>query len=185
MKIAKCHLKSISPYSQSRRLPEKTDKKQSYDDWENEVWRQRMHVNDEGRVFVPPMCFKRSLETAARFLREKIPGKGNSEYAKHFKAGVLVVEGLVLPIRREDAQFERLPLSSSGKPGGMDVFKNMPVIPQWEGDVDFHVLDDTITKDVFERTLKEAGSFIGLGRFRPEKGGYYGRYEVVSITWKE
>ena len=32
--------------------------------------------------------------------------------------------------------------------------------------------------------LKEAGQFIGLGRFRPRKNGYYGRFEIVSIAWE-
>jgi len=60
----------------------------------------------------------------------------------------------------------------------------MPVIPNWNGDVEYYVLDETITPDVFEKHLQEAGNFIGIGRFRPENGGFYGRYKVNKISWK-
>jgi hypothetical protein len=143
-----------------------------------------MHVNEDGLVFIPPMAFKRSLESAAKFLRMRIEGKGTSEYGKHFVAGVLVPEGLVLPIKAEHVKCERLFLSSRGRQGHQDVEKLMPVIPEWKGEVSYYVLDETITKEVFLKHLQEAGNFIGIGRFRPQNGGFYGRYQVNDITWK-
>lgn len=183
MKVATASLESLSPYSQSRRLPEKPQK-QGWDEYEKENWKKRLHVAADGHIFIPPICFKRSIETAARFLKERIEGKGKAEYGKHFKAGVIVQEALVLPITTETVEFEILDLSPNGKPGGMGVFRWMPKIPEWSGDVTYYVLDDTIGKEVFERHLNEAGSFIGIGRFRPENGGFYGRYKVVKVRWQ-
>lgn len=185
MKIATAKLESLSPYSQSQRLRTPRDDKEPWDHYEDRVWQERMHVNDDGFVYIPPMCFKRSLETAAKFLRMRIPGKDRSEYGKHFLAGIIVSEGLVLPVKAKDADSEWLPLSGSGKKGGMDVNKRMPLFPEWSGEVTFYVLDDTITPDVFEKHLNEAGNFIGIGRFRPEKGGFYGRYKVLGVKWTE
>jgi hypothetical protein len=31
--------------------------------------------------------------------------------------------------------------------------------------------------------LEEAGKFIGLGRFRPQNGGFYGRFAVAKVVW--
>lgn len=183
MKTATAHLVSISPYSQSRRISPRAGK-ETYDAYEARCWRERLHVNSKGFVFIPPMSFKRSLETAAKFLRMRIPGKDKSEYGKHFMAGIIVVDGLELPIKAEACKFEDLLLSARGKKGEMDVSKRMPFIPEWEGLVTYHIVDDTITEEVFEKHLKEAGNFIGLGRFRPEKGGFYGRYQVKEITWE-
>ena len=39
--------------------------------------------------------------------------------------------------------------------------------------------------DVFEDHLKEAGNFIGVGRFRPRMNGFYGRFKVDKIDWSE
>jgi len=47
--------------------------------------------------------------------------------------------------------------------------------------VTFYILDEIITKEVFERTLTMAGQFIGIGRFRPQNNGFYGRFEVVMV----
>lgn len=75
---------------------------------------------------------------------------------------------------------------SDGKAGGGSrVKKKFPVIREWSGEVTFYILDDTITEDVFEAHLKEAGNFIGIGRFRPENGGFYGRYSIDKIVWSD
>ncbi len=187
MKIATATLESLSPYSQSRQHDTPKKEKESHADYEERTWRNRLHVSSEsGNVFIPPMAFKFSLETAARFLRLKIPGKGNSEYGKHFSAGVLVVEGLDLGVKPEDVPGEWLNLNANGKRGsGTRVRRCMPYVARWTGQVAYMILDDTIPKDVFETVLKESGNFIGIGRFRPENSGYYGRYKVNEIAWSE
>jgi hypothetical protein len=40
-----------------------------------------------------------------------------------------------------------------------------------------------VPTEIFERCLKEAGNLIGVGRFRPQNGGYFGRFTVKSIKW--
>lgn len=185
MKIAVARLRGIAPYSQSRYhdTPPLNDKERP-DDREMRTWANRMHVNDEGYVFIPPMCFKKAVETAARFLGMQIKGRGKATYTKHFKAGILVTEGLVLPVKKEEVPGEVFFVPADGKKGNR-VKRKFPVIQEWSGDVTFYILDDTITEDVFEAHLKEAGNFIGIGRFRPENGGFYGRFAVDRIAWSE
>lgn len=186
MKIAIAHLKSVSPYSQSRYHDTPKLDKERPDDYEMRTWAERLSVTDDGRVFIPPMAFKKSLETAARFLGMQIKGRGKSTYTKHFKAGVLVTDALVLPIRKQDVPGEVFFVPSDGKAGGGSrVKRKFPVIREWEGDVTFYILDETITEDVFAAHLREAGNFIGIGRFRPENGGFYGRYSVTGISWAD
>jgi hypothetical protein len=183
MKVATVSLESLSPYSQSRRIMTPRNEKETYEAYEHRTWRERVHIDDDGNAFIPPMAFKRALDGAAKFLRLRIEGKGKSEYGKHFKAGVLVTEGLRLGVAGDAVEYEDLPLSAQGKPGEANVIKRMPVFRKWKGDVQFYVLDETITEPVFERHLVEAGNFIGIGRFRPMNGGYYGRFKVNGIVW--
>lgn len=186
MKIVVATLKSVSPYSQSRYHDTPHLEKESHNDYEVRTWRERLNYTSDGRVFIPAMAFKKALDSAASFLSMKIKGRKNQTYTKHFKAGVLVTEGLVLPHLKDEVPGETLFVPSDGKSGGGSrVKKTFPVIQQWEGDVTFYILDDTITEEVFEQHLREAGNFIGLGRFRPEKGGFYGRFTVEKITWSE
>ena len=185
MRTAIASLKSVSPYSQSRGHVTQHLDKEAGDDYERRTWRERLHADKDGNVFIPPMAFKNSLSEAAKFLSIQIKGRGKATYTKHFEAGVLVMEPLRLPVKKADVQGEWLFLPSDGKRGGgKRVWKCYPVIPEWSGNVTFHVLDETITPPVFEEHLRQCGQFIGLGRFRPRNNGFYGRFEVSKVTWK-
>jgi len=145
----------------------------------------RCHYNDEGYIYIPPMSFKNCLSEAAKYKSIQIPGKGKSTYTKHFEAGVLVVSPLVLPITKDTLSHEWLHVPSDGRRGGTTrVEKCFPLIPKWEGEVEFLVVDDTITEEVFTEHLNDAGSYIGVGRFRPRNNGFYGRFSVESVVWR-
>lgn len=185
MKTATVRLESVSPYSQSRYHGEEKLNKETSVDYERRTWRSRLHVNDGGHVFIPPMAFKNCLAEAAKFMSRQIPGKGKSTYTKHFEAGLLVTDPVDLGIKAADVQGEWLFVPSDGVRGsGKRVEKCFPVIHEWSGDVTFHVLDDTITEDIFNQHLSEAGNFIGIGRFRPRNNGFYGRFAVRAVTWQ-
>lgn len=190
MKTVDVTLKSTSPYSQSRAHNVPKESKESADDHERRTWRNRLHVDAEGRVFIPPMALKGCLAEAAKFTGKQIPGRGKSTYTKHFEAGILVQDGPVLhgtdgkPILAEAVDGKWFFLNADGVRGsGKRVWKCQPDIPEWTATARFYVIDDTITEAVFEETLAEAGNFIGIGRFRPRNGGYYGRFQPTEIAW--
>lgn len=185
MKTAICKLKSMSPYSQSKYIQEKKTKNETHADFEKRSWKQRCHWTDDGRVYIPPMSFKNCLSEAAKYKSIQIPGKGKSTYTKHFEAGVLVVDPVQLSVTEDKLQHEWLHVPSDGRRGGTTrVEKCFPLIPSWAGTVEFLVLDELITKEVFCEHLDDAGSFIGIGRFRPRNNGFYGRFSVESVDWK-
>jgi hypothetical protein len=178
-------IKSLSPYSPSRYHGIPRDNKETPGDHEARTWRERCHYTNGGGIFVPPMAFKGCLADGAKFKSVQIPGKGKATYTKHFKSGVLVTDGLPLNANKETVEGEWLFLNADGIRGsGKRVMKCYPKVEEWGGDVTFHILDDAITKDVFAEHIEESGSFIGIGRFRPQNGGYYGRFEVAGIKWE-
>lgn len=188
MKIARVHLRNAnnSPMSWSRFHNTPKLERESHDDHEKRTWNQRFHKTADGRVMIPPTAFKNCLDGAAKYLGLKIPGKGNSTYTKHFVAGVLVVEPLILDVQAESLPGDWVFVPANGVKGdGKRVTKCFPMLYEWEGTVEFHIYDDTVTRSVFERVLENAGQFIGLGRFRPQNGGYYGRFDILDIDWIE
>jgi len=190
MKIAIATLKSEAPYSQSRcydREVPKLDKgkelPQAYDD---RTWRHRMHVTTSGHVEIPPMAFANCVKQACKRLRLKVPGKNGSEWTKYFEAGIMVTEALVLKVKAADVKGETLFVPSNGVRGnGKRVWRTFPRIDEWAGRVRFFVLDDQITPEVFVPVLESAGALVGIGRFRPENCGFYGRFSVASVDWLE
>ena len=181
MKVVNVKLKSASAYSQSKFYETEKEDKELFRDYEARTWRERLHVDEKGYVFIPPIQFKNCLSEAAKYLSIQIPGKGKATYTKHFEAGILITEPVVLSIKKDDVPGEWYHVPSDGKRGGgKRVLKCFPVINEWSGNLMVYILDDTITEDVLIYHLKEAGKFIGIGRFRPRNNGFYGRFTVVE-----
>jgi len=182
---ATCSIKSLSPISFSKHYEVDKLDKESANDYEKRTWRERCHYDKDGMVFVPPMAFKWALADAGKFLGEKIQGRRGATFTKHFESGVLVLDGLPLGVKKDEIECEQLFVPSDGKHGsGSRVTKYFPIVYKWAGVVTYHIIDSTITKDVFLRHLKESGNFIGLLRFRPRRGGVYGRFSVEDFEWQ-
>ena len=76
MKICTVNLKSVSPYSQSRAHEEPTLNKETAEAKDLRTWREKMHADEEGNVFIPCMSFKQALDKTAKNLGMQIPGRG-------------------------------------------------------------------------------------------------------------
>jgi hypothetical protein len=132
------------------------------------------------------MSIKNCLSLAAKRLGMKVVGKGQKTYGGYFASGILVVDPVMLEIKKDDVVGEKLFLPADGKPGsGSRVTKIYPRIEHWKGTANVLILDQIITEKVFAKHLEEAGKYIGLGRFRPERGGFYGRFKVAGIAFEE
>ena len=176
-----------SPYSQSLAVREEKRKGETDDDREKRTWRRRIHADENDDVFIPPTAIKNALYEIAKYLSESRPGKGKLTYTKHFEAGLAVLEPAYLGIKKDDVAGQDLFLSAKGirgAKGGARVWRTYPVIPPgWRATVRIDLIDDVLiaNPDIVQRYLEEAGRLIGVGRFRPSNGGYYGRFTVESF----
>jgi len=189
-------LESASPYSQGkhysvRAVPKK--EKESNADYEVRTWMNRGHYtgdesepDDKRHIYIPEMAFKNCIAEAAKYLSITIPGKGKATYTKHFEAGIIVSRTIILPETLATVQGGWQFIPSDGvRGGGKCVEKCFPVIQKWSGEVEFLVLDQTITEDIFQHILREAGRYIGIGVWRPRRNGLFGRFNVTSLDWVE
>jgi len=186
MRKAICKIVSASAYSQGRYHNTPKNNKELAADYEKRTWREKVHTDNKGHVIIPPMAFSNCIKEAATYLSISIPGKGKSKYTKNFQSSILVFNPMVLDITKEQVIPEWVLVPSDGKRGGTTrVEKCFPLIKEWKGEVIFYIFDDIITKEIFEKVLKEAGNIIGIGRFRPKNWGFYGRFKVENIKWEE
>jgi hypothetical protein len=190
MKSAIAHLAGTAPYSQSRyyseiEVPKEDNGKESSEAYERRTWRNRLHRTPDGLVQIPGQAFANSVKQAAKHLRIRVPGKGQSEYTKHFEAGIMVPDNLILPVKADEVPYDELFVPSNGVRGsGKRVTKLFPRIDEWEGEVLFYIFDDVIPEHIFRQVLVASGQLVGIGRFRPQSWGYYGRFIVKELEWR-
>lgn len=186
MKIATVKITGISPLAQGKFVGVPKKEKELPKDFEARTWRHKMHFGTDGQVFIPNFALKNCLSEAAKFMSIQIPGKGKSTYTKHFEAGVMVNDSLMIGVNQEDVDSQLMFVPSDGIRGSNKrVEKYFPVIPAWGGTGTFYILDEIITEDVFLKHIDQAGKFIGLGSFRPRNNGYFGRFNVELLNWAE
>lgn len=192
MRMCKAYLESIpgSPYSQSAQHDTPMLDRESHDDYDARTWRDKCTVNASGQICIPSMALKQTLDTAAYKLGEKVPNRKGATYKNFFASGffcngdVPIANGKAL--KKDDAVMKMINANADGIRGsGKRVKRRFPEFPVWTGVAEFTIADDIITPEVFERHLKSAGVIVGIGRFRPEKGGTYGRFRVTKIEWHD
>lgn len=185
-------LEGLSPYSQGRMFQSVKRDKEDHGEFDERCWRERAHFDDDGHVAIPSTSLYLALLQTAKFRGDKF--KGNKTYADRFAFGLMAADDLVKiepRVTEDDLQSERLNVPSDGKPAyeARGQSKRVPrrfprIAPGWTATFTFYVLDEAITDDVFMRHLKDAGMFVGIGRWRPACRGRYGRFRVVSVEWK-
>lgn len=133
---------------------------------------------EDGALGFPAAAFKKAVVSAA---------KGR-------KVGKLGLPGIVLASVFETTEYLPLIDPASGDPlhdyvidirgarpqkQGM-VRRARPRIDAWACDVELEYDEEMITDDLVRELLERAGRNIGIGNFRPEKSGRYGRFEVAA-----
>lgn len=118
MKQAIVKLKSVSTYGQSKFHQTPKLNKELSSDYEDRTWRERTHVDEKGFLFIPGTQFANSLREASKYLSISVPGKGKSTYTKHFESGIMVLDNIPLPIKKEDVQKVTVFVPSDGRVGG-------------------------------------------------------------------
>lgn len=166
---------------------EKLDK-EKHDEYEKRTWREKLHYDTDGNVFIPQFALKNMISASAAYLGKKIEGKGRHTYTKHFEGGIIVPEnsyiinGTSEMVQKDNVHGDWRMVPSDGKKGGTTrVEKCFPQIHPWKIEAKFVIIDNIITPEIFAEHLIEAGWYIGLMSFRPRNGGINGRFVVDSI----
>lgn len=188
MRDVTIQIESITAYSSSKHFDEDFQKGEKPDEHDRRRWREKAHVDDEGRVFIPGVSFKMALDEAAGKKNEKIKGKGNQTYTGLFRSGVSAMGDVYLGVRIDDLKAISLYVSSTGERaggGGKRVTRWFPFVPSWKGTLEMRVFDDSIPETVFEKFFADAGIVAGVGRGRPSTGCPVGngRFKPVSFSW--
>lgn len=182
--VATCTVESLTPYSQSRKHDLPRLEGESAEDYNHRTWRSQQLV-ENGTVHIPAFGLHQAFVSAARYGKKQIPGQGKATWTKKFEAGIAFFSNVDIGINPETVDYIDIYANADGMRGsGKRVMRRFPIIPKWSATFDVHILDPIITEDIFSGIVEQAGMFIGIGRYRPEKGGTNGRFALSNIVWQ-
>jgi hypothetical protein len=125
-------------------------------------------------LFQPAEHFERSMFGGAKF--HKI---GRKSAASLVPAGIFVQERQIPHGTKEyEIDSRRVVIRATGNA----VIRHRPRLEKWK--LTFHVeVDETIfSKELVLAILTDAGRKVGIGDFRPQKGGPFGRFIVTKFN---
>ena len=137
-----------------------------------------LYLDRKGRPTIPAAAIRSNIETGARKLKQ----------------GPQVREGLVVE-SVDEFQYDRDKLGTTVEKLGKTAQFTVPVVvsrarilrtraifDEWGIVFTIDVDDELVDQEQLANWLDIAGRRIGIGDWRPEKSGHYGRFKVVSIV---
>ena len=132
----------------------------------------KIHHTEDGNVGFPVAGFLKGMDSVARDRNEIVPISG-----KQLRGSVRIL-GNIIPIDYKEQKINEAWGKSSGATGAPRKICR-PEFTDWSCDLEILYSQNTISPEEIINTLNWAGFYMGLGAWRPEKGGSYGQYELV------
>lgn len=137
------------------------------------------HKLDNGQLYWPSMNLFSCIINAGKYHKLN-KNKVTTMKSSLVPAGISITDELLM---FETDHFEVDSRAVVIPATGGRIMKHRPRLDQWE--LTFQLtIDDNLFSERFVRTLiDDAGSKVGLGDYRPDRKGYFGRFKVIE--WKK
>jgi len=178
MKKYKVEIKGITPLLMNKPeeygFDEQWVERKASTDWEKESLK-KLYVDAEGTIYQPATHIDRALIEAGKKI--KVKGQGKATYSKLFGSMVSVEEFEIVHKKPNYETFKALVVIPSTKGR---VMRYRPMFKDWA--LEFHIeAEDEIPSEAIKEALEIAGKYVGIGDWRPEKKGKFGKFQVVKF----
>jgi len=177
MKKIEVEIKGLTPYLMHRFGEEgadrKSQKKIGKKDYKAEV-EKALYKSPDGEIYVPSTQIKGCLREAGKQLR--VVGKGKSTYSKLFGAFLLIEPDAIPMLNQEWVTDARAVVIQRAR-----IIRYRPKFNEWGLKFTILIMEDSIDPSVVKEGLDLGGNYIGIGDFRPQKKGSFGRFMVTKF----
>jgi len=152
---------------------QKQTKKKTATTKENNV-KDTVYELPDGTIYQPSESIKQAIIEAGKAFK-----KGKSNLSKTF-AGFLMMEKEALELSPQEYIVDRRAVVIPSTKGR--IMRNRARFENWEINFTIKILDsDEIDKTTLHDAVDYAGHYIGIGDYRPQKKGMYGRFYVAEM----
>lgn len=172
-----CRIEGISPLLMHRfPVGDETPKsktrnqKQTSDDIES-----YLYLTDEGKLCQPSTHVIGCLKAAGS--KFQIPGQGKLTYKNLLGSGAVIVEPDLIVHELQGWEIDRRPVVVQRA----RIVRERPMLPKWALNFSFEIDEEEIPPHVLKEILDYSGRRVGIGDFRPAKGGPFGRFHCTKF----
>lgn len=134
------------------------------------------HRNKEGKCFIPADQLRGSFINAGTYVKSKVGVRSKSMKQTVASMFMVTPDEIILP--EYDTIDKRSAVNQRVK---ARVIKIRPKWMNWEVEFTLNVMENSLTKETIQSIIEYAGSYVGIGSFRPTNNGMFGKFEVISI----
>lgn len=178
----------VSPLLYNRYLSDvfKKQRNETFDEFENRIWKEKAHFNENEELIIPSQNWSRCLVDSSKKsgIRPPDARKKNENLSLLFKSTFFPNDFKVLksngsPATKNDLiQFKTSVCMQGFKSQRVPSIR--PCIEQWCGILEFEILDpaNRLRTELVKESLLFAGAFNGIGEWRVQNGGKFGRFTI-------
>lgn len=138
----------------------------------------------KGNLYLPGPCISRMIREAGAGHKQR----GSRKSLKYVIAGAVSVTTETIELFNLDQKHKLNDFEVDSRPVVIPstkgrIMRHRPRLDEWVAKFTLRVNEDLIDPQTAQQLLVEGGVQLGIGDFRPEKGGPFGTFNVVE--WKE
>ena len=136
----------------------------------------KLYQDEEGKTQLPAVYIKNCITEASK--QFKIVGKGKSTYSK-LVASTVDIEPFYIMLDAKKYEVFRISAVNPMTKGRM--MTERPRYNKWKASFEILLNDPAVPVSVINEILEHAGKYVGVGDWRPEKKGMFGKFMITSF----
>lgn len=180
-------IKGVTPYMQHRMDDTKLEQwevrrkkiieREGLDTEDEKVAAFHAFSDEDGNYYMPSDHIRMAMINAGGFIKSKV---GNARKSmKNVVAAMFTVSPEQITLPRFDVVDKRSAVNKNVK--ARIIVKRPKWNEGWKATFTLLIDDDTITQDTVKDLLNYAGRYVGIGSYRPQNNGFFGRFEIEDI----
>lgn len=154
---------------------EPSSKRTGVPEWKAEG-EKALYRDESGNIYQPAEHFERAFAEAGK--QFKVAGKRGATWSKLLSA-TLEVQPFAIPHKVTKYEIDARPVVIQKS----RVVRYRPRFDAWQLSFDIVISDVQVPVTVVRQVVDYAGTYIGIGDYRPNKGGKFGKFAVTH--WEE
>ena len=136
----------------------------------------KLYKDKDGNTYIPSVYLKNCIVEASK--QFKIVGKGKSTYSK-IVASTVDVEPFAIILDAEKYDIFRISAVNPMTKGRM--MTERPKYDKWSASFELILNDEQVDVTVINEILESAGKYVGIGDWRPQTKGMFGKFMITSF----